>query len=90
MSIKLPPNRFFTFKNPSFDNGSLEITLAVFTRPGTPEDGTIDETNSYAVFLDTEPDGIISMNIDESRFSLTRKQATVLATRLTELSRDDE
>jgi hypothetical protein len=90
MSIQLPPNKFFTFKNPSFDDGSLEITFAVFTRPGTPENGTIDETNSYGVFLDMEHDSIISMKIDELRFSLTRKQASVLASRLTELSLKDE
>lgn len=90
MSIKLPPNRFYTFKDPSLDNGSLEITYAVFTRPGTPEAGVIDETNSYGVFLDRALDGIISLDIDDCRFSLTRKQASVLASRLTELSQVDE
>lgn len=89
MSVKLPPNRFFTFKNPEIDDGTLEITFAVFTQPGTPEDGVIDETNSYGVFLDMEYDGIISLKIDESRFKFTRKQAGVLALRLRELSLDE-
>lgn len=86
MRIQLPPNRFFTFKNPSFDAGSFEVTLAVFTRPSTLEEEPIDDTNSYSVFLDREPDGFISLNIDDSRFSLTPQQANVLASRLTELT----
>lgn len=90
MTIKLPPNKFFTFKDPSLENGSLEITYAVFTRPGTPEVGAIDETNSYGVFVDKELDGIISLDIDDCRFSLTHKQASVLASRLTELTQVDE
>ena len=90
MSIKLPPNNFFAFKDPSLDEGSLEITYAVFTRPGTPEVGTIDETNSYGVFLDKELDGVISLDIDGCRFRLTRTQASVLASRLTELAQVDE
>ena len=90
MSIKLPPNRFYTFKDPSLDNRSLEITYAVFTRPGTPEVGTVDDTNSYGVFLDRELDGIISLDIDDCRFSWTQKQASVLASRLTELSQVDQ
>lgn len=89
MNIKLPPNRFFAFKNPTLDDGLLEITFAVFTLPGTPEDGAVDETNSYGVFLDRETDGLISLKIDEARFSLTRRQASVLASRLSELSLED-
>lgn len=86
MSVKLPPNEFFTFKNPTEDDGAIEITFAVFTQPGTAENGLIDDTNSYGVFLDRETDDIISLKIDESRFRFTRKQAAVLASRLKKLS----
>jgi hypothetical protein len=86
MSLKLPPNRFFTFKNPSFDDGSFEVTLAIFTLPGMLEEETIDDTNSYSVFLNREPNGFITLNIDDSRFSLTPQQANALASKLTELS----
>lgn len=40
--------------------------------------------------MDRELDGIISLDIDDCRFSLTQKQASVLASRLTELSQVDE
>ncbi|VVQ10083.1 hypothetical protein [Pseudomonas fluorescens] len=89
MSTKLPPNRFFTFKDSSLEGDSHEIRLAIFTWPGTPEGEVIDEDNSYAVLLDTEFNGVISMKIDESRFRFTPKQATTLASILIELSRDE-
>ena len=89
MSTKLPPNRFFTFKDGSSEGDSDEIRLAVFTRPGTAEGEVIDDDNSYAVLLDTESKGVISIKIDESRFRFTPKQATALASALTDLSRND-
>lgn len=89
MITKLPPNRFFTFKDGSPGGDSDEIRLAIFTRPGIAEGEVIGDDNSYAVLLDTESDGIISIKIDDSRFRLTPQQATALASALTELSRDE-
>jgi hypothetical protein len=89
MSTKLPTNRFFTFKDGSPEGDLDEIRLAIFTRPGTAEGEVIDDDNSYAVLLDTESNGVISINIDESRFRFTPKQATALASALTDLSRND-
>lgn len=89
MSTKLPPNRFFTFKDGSPKGDLHEITLAMFTRPGTPERAVIDDDNSYAVLLDTESNGVISIKIDESRFRFTPAQATAFASALNELSRDE-
>lgn len=74
MSTKLPPNRFFTFKDDSLEGDSDEIRVAIFTRPGIAEGEVIDDDNSYAVLLDTESNGVISINIDESRFRFTPKQ----------------
>jgi hypothetical protein len=71
MSTKLPPNRFFTFKDGTPEGDSDEIRLAVFTRPGIAESEVIDDDNSYAVLLATESNGVISIKIDESRFRLT-------------------
>ena len=85
MSTKLPPNRFFTLKYGS----PHEFRLAIFTQPGTPEGEVIDDDNSYAVILDTESNGVISIKIDEWRFRFTPQQATALASILTELSRDE-
>ncbi|MEX5687907.1 hypothetical protein [Pseudomonas silesiensis] len=89
MSTKLLPNRFFTFKDGSLEDDSHEIRLAIFTWPGTPEGEVIDDDNSYAVLLDTESNGVISIKIDELRFRFTPKQAMALASILTELSRDE-
>lgn len=89
MSTKLPPNRFFTFKDGSPESDLDEIRLAIFTRPGIPEGEVIDEDNSYAVLLDRESNGVISIKIDESRFRFTPQQATALASELTDLSRND-
>ena len=89
MSTKLPPNRFFTFKDGSPEGDSDEIRLAVFTRPGIAECEVLDDDNSYAVLLDTESDGIISIKIDDSRFRFTPQQAVALASALTELSRTE-
>ncbi|WP_213939620.1 hypothetical protein [Pseudomonas sp. dw_612] len=89
MSTKLPPNRFFTFKDGSPEGDLEEIMLAIFTRPGIAEREVLDDDNSYAVLLDTESDGIISIKIDDSRFRFTPQQATALASALTELSRDE-
>lgn len=87
MSSKLPPNRFFTFKDGSPEGDSDEIRLAIFTRLGIAEGEVIDDANSYAVLLDTESNGVISVKIDESRLRFTPQQATALASALTELSR---
>ena len=89
MSTKLPPNRFFTFKDGSPEDDSYKIRLAIFTRPGIAECEVMDDDNSYAVLLDTESDGVIAIKIDESRFRFTPQQATALASALTELSRDE-
>lgn len=89
MSTKLPANRFFTFKYGSLKGDSHEFRLAVFTSPSTSEGAVIDDDNSYAVLLDTESSGVISIKIDESRFRFTPQQATALASILTELSRDE-
>lgn len=89
MSTKLPPNRFFTFKDGSPEGDLDEIRLAIFTRPGIAECEVLDDDNSYAVLLDTESDGIISIKIDDSRFRFTPQQATALASALTEFSRDE-
>lgn len=89
MSTKLPPNRFFRFKDGSPEGDLDEIRLAIFTRPGIAECEVLDDDNSYAVLLDTESDGIISIKIDDSRFRFTHQQATALASALTELSRDE-
>jgi len=89
MSTKLPPNRFFTFKDGSPEGDFDEIRLAIFTRPGIAEGEVIDDDNSYAVLLDTESNGVISIKIDESRFRFTPQQATALASALTDLSRND-
>lgn len=37
MSSKLPPNRFFTFKDGSPESELDEVRLAIFTRPGIAE-----------------------------------------------------
>lgn len=89
MSKKLPPNRFFTFKDGSPKGELDEVRLAIFTRPGIAEGEVIDDDNSYAVLLDTESNGVISIKIDESRFRFTLKQAAALASALTDLSRND-
>ena len=89
MSTKLPPNRFFTLNYGSPEGDSHEFRLAIFTWPDTPEGVVIDDDNSYAVLLDTEFNGVISMKIDESRFRFTPQQVTELASVLTELSNDD-
>jgi hypothetical protein len=89
MSTKLPPNRFFTFKYDSLKSDSREFRLAIFTWPGTSEGAVIDDDNSYAVLLDTESNGVISIKIDEWRFRFTPQQVTALASVLTELSRDE-
>jgi hypothetical protein len=86
MSTKLPPNRFFTFKHGSPEGELDEFRLAIFTWPGTPEGEVIDDDNSYAVLLDTESNGVISVKIDEWRFRFTPQQAAALASILTELS----
>jgi hypothetical protein len=49
----------------------------------------IDDDNSYAVLLDTESNGVISVKIDEWRFRFTPQQSMALASILTELSRDE-
>lgn len=87
MSTKLPPNRFFRFKDGSPEGDLDEIRLAIFTRPGIAEAEVINDDNSYAVLLDTESNGVISIKIDESRFRFTPQQATALASTLNELSR---
>ncbi|MBK3481530.1 hypothetical protein AB4P95_07680 [Pseudomonas sp. A1437] len=89
MSTKLPPNRFFTFKDGSPEGELDEVRLAIFTRPGTAEGEVIDDDNSYAVLLDTESNGVVSIKIDESRFRFTHQQAIALASALTDLSRND-
>jgi hypothetical protein len=88
MSTKLPPNKFFTFKYGSLEGNSHELTLAIFTYPDTSEGEVADDENSYCVLLDTEPNGVISIKIDEFRFKFTPKQAVALASILTQLSRE--
>ncbi len=87
MSTKLPPNRFFTFKDGSPEGNLDEIRLAFFIRPDIFEGEVIDDDNSYVVLLDTESNGLISVKIDESRFRFTPQQTAALAPALTELSR---
>ena len=87
MSTKLPPNRFFTFKDGSPKGESDEIRLAIFTWPDIAEGEVTDDDNSYSVLLDTESNGVISVKIDEANFRFTPQQAAALASALTELSR---